>query len=74
MATIEDEYMRKNTLAERKGRAEGREEGRAEGRGEERERLNKLLVLLAEQGRVDEAVKAASDVELQNRLLDEFNI
>jgi len=66
MATLEDEYMRKNTLAERRGREEGR--------GEERERLNKLLVLLAEQGRVDEAVKAASDVELQNRLLDEFNI
>lgn len=66
MATLEDEYMRKNTLAERKGRAEGR--------GEERERLNKLLVLLAEQGRVDEAVKAASDEDLQNRLLEEFNI
>ena len=28
MATLEEEYLRKNTLAERRGREEGREEER----------------------------------------------
>ena len=36
MATLEDEYMRKNTLAERRGREEGR--------GEERERLEEFNI------------------------------
>ena len=58
MATLEDEYLRKSTLAVRKST----------------ERLNKLLVLLAEQGRIDEAVSAAKDAELQQKLLEEFGL
>ena len=38
------------------------------------ERLNKLLVLLADQGRIDEAVKAASDADFQKKLLEEFGL
>ncbi len=66
MATLEDEYMRKNTLAERKGRAEGRIE--------EREVLNKLNALLAEQGRIDELIRATKDETFQKQLLAEFGL
>jgi len=38
------------------------------------ERLNKLTVLLAGQGRVDDLIKAASDGEFQKKLLQEFGL
>ena len=47
-----------------------REEGRREGE----ERLNRLTRLLAEQNRIDDIVKAASDIEFQNQLFKEFNL
>jgi len=70
MATLEDEYLRKNTLAERKGRAEGRAEGLAEGQ----ERVNKLNQLLVEAGRTDELQKSIVDSEYQQALFEEFGL
>ena len=52
----------------RQTRAEGYEEGEASGM----ERLNRLNHLLANQNRVDDIVKAASDPEYQKKLLEEF--
>ena len=53
-----------------KGLAEGEERGTAK----TTERLNKLLVLLAEDGRLEDAVKAASDPVFQQQLLEEFGL
>jgi len=92
--TLEEEFLRERTKAQRAGRAkglaegraeglaegraeglaEGRAEGLAEGRAETAEQLNKLAVLLAEAGRVDEYIQAASDSELQKKLLEEFGL
>ena len=62
MATLEEEYLRKNTLAERKGRAEGEE------------RVNKLNKLLVEAGRTDDLQKAIVDSEYQQALFKEFGL
>lgn len=58
----------------KKQRKFDREEGREEGREEMQERLNKLTLLLAEQGRMDDIVRAAKDKEYQEQLLNEFNL
>lgn len=58
----------------KKQRKFDREEGREEGREEMQERLNKLTLLLAEQGRMDDIVRAARDKEYQEQLLNEFNL
>ena len=55
-------------------RLEQYEKGLAEGAAEMQERLNKLLVLLAEDGRLEDAVKAASDPAFQQQLLEEFGL
>ena len=55
-------------------RREQYEKGLAEGAAEATERLNKLLVLLAECGRLEDAVKAASDPAFQQQLLEEFGL
>ena len=62
MATLEDEYLRKNTLAERKGRAEGED------------RVNKLNKLLVEIGRTDDLQKSIVDSEYQKTLFKEFGL
>ena len=59
------------------GREEGRQEGRQEGIriGEERlNRLNQLNHLLAEQGRVDDIIKAADDEEYRKKLYEKFKM
>lgn len=50
--------------------AEGREEGREEAYGE----LSKLVQCLSAQGRSEEALRAMSDPDLRERLLQEFGI
>ena len=55
-------------------RREQYEKGLAEGAAEMQERLNKLLVHLAEDGRLEDAVKAASDPAFQQQLLEEFGL
>ena len=49
---------------------EGREEGRSEGR----EDINRLILKLAEAGRLDDMVRAAADSDYQNQLLQEYSL
>ena len=59
---------------EKKQRKFDRQEGREEGREETLEQLNQLTILLAEQGRMDDIVKAAKDREYQEQLCKEFGL
>ena len=43
-----------------------------DGRKEERERINKLNVILIKQGRTDDLLKSATDPDYQLQLLDEL--
>lgn len=47
---------------------------RAEGKAEERERMNQLIVMLSEQSRTDDLVKAAKDIKYQEELFEELGI
>ena len=55
-------------------RNEGRLEGKLEGKLEERERMNQLIVMLTEQARIDDLIKAAKDVKYQEQLFRELGI
>lgn len=74
MATLEEEYLRKSILAERKGHAEGLEKGLEKGHADERETLNKLNNLLLESGRLDDLKKTLTDIAFQEALLKEFGL
>lgn len=56
--------------AERRGRKEGRKEGLRLGE----ERLAKLIELLSINGRENEIVKVATDVQYREELLEEFDL
>ena len=43
-----------------------------DGRKEERERINKLILILTQSGRTDDLVRAASDSDYQEQLLNEL--
>ena len=43
-----------------------------DGKKEERERINKLILILTQSGRTDDLVKADSDPQYQEQLLDEL--
>ncbi len=68
--TLEEEYLRRETKAERKGRAAGLDEGRAEAT----DRLNKLNDLLLDAGRMDDLKKSFHDSAYQQQLLAEFGL
>lgn len=51
--------------------ADSRKEGREEGGRNEAERINRLNLLLSEQGRMDDLIRAAKDREYQERLFRE---
>ena len=53
---------------------EEREEGRSEGRKEGQERINQLNILLSEQNRGEDIIKAATDRDYQEQLFKEFNL
>ena len=57
-----------------KGLQEGLAEGRAEGQQQATDRLNALTLKLAELGRTDDIIKAASDTSYQKKLLEELGI
>ena len=44
------------------------------GRNLEAERMNKLVIVLSEQNRMDDLVKAAQDKEYREQLLEEFKV
>jgi len=62
VATLEEEFMRKEILAERKGQ----EETTA--------RLNKLNSLLLENDRIEDLKNSLNDVKFQKQLLEEFGL
>lgn len=62
MATLEEEYLRKSILAERKCQKETTE------------RLNKLNSLLLENGRFEDLKKSLTDIAFQEALLKEFGL
>lgn len=55
-------------------RKEGKEEGIIEGKLKERERMNKLIAMLAESGRMEDLIRASKDSDYQEILFQEFEI
>ena len=53
-------------------RAEGKVEGKAEGKAEERDQINRLNLILIEQGRIDDLSKSATDTAFQDELITEL--
>ena len=56
------------------GRMKGLQEGLQEGQQQATDRLNALTLKLAELGRTDDIIKAASDTSYQKKLLEELGI
>ncbi len=48
--------------------------GIEKGRAEENARINRLIILLKEQNRIEDIFRAAEDIEYQKELLKEFNL
>lgn len=75
---MKDELEAKRSLGLSEGRMKGLQEGRAEGRAEGQRQatdcLNALTLKLAELGRTDDIIKAASDTSYQKKLLKELGI
>lgn len=75
--TWEAKFMRLEIeLMERwqEGRDEGLKAGLKEGSQAGKDRVNKLNELLAQKGRVDDIVKAATDSNFQEELFEEFGL
>ena len=47
-------------------------EARAEGKAEEKDHINRLNLILLEQGRIDDLTKAATDAAFQDKLINEL--
>ena len=73
MTTLEDEYLRKCTSAERIGLAKGLAEGLEKGQ-ERLNKVNQLTTLLLENGRIEDLKRAAVEPEFQQKLLEEFGL
>ncbi|XCP86680.1 hypothetical protein ABXS75_07775 [Roseburia hominis] len=58
----------------RQTREEGRKEGEEEGRREGIECMEQLILLLSQQNRLGEAVRAAEDSKFREQLFKEFNL
>ena len=56
------------------GLREWMEDERAEGRLEERERMNQLIIILTEQARTEELIRAAKDKRYQEKLFKELRL
>ena len=50
------------------------EQGREEGRIEERERMSRLIIVLSQEGKTEELIRAAKDQEYQKKLLKKYNL
>ena len=48
--------------------------GREQGREEERDRINQLNIQLAENNRIEDILKSATDIQYQQQLLKEFDL
>ena len=70
-----EELMKDELEANRsRGLSEGRMKGLQEGQQQATDRLNALTLKLAELGRTDDIIKAASDTSYQKKLLEELGI
>ncbi|MBQ3165037.1 MAG: hypothetical protein IJC02_10980, partial [Lachnospiraceae bacterium] len=69
LLTEYDEKLHMKTLYE-----QGREEGREEGRIEERERMSRLIIVLSQEGKTEELIRAAKDQEYQKKLFKKYNL
>ena len=58
--------------ARAEGEAIGEAKGRAEGKAEEKDHINRLNLILLEQGRIDDLTKAATDTAFQDKLISEL--
>ena len=74
MLSVEFTEEEKKELFIEDGFEQGRKIGLEKGREEERERLNKLGVLLEEAGRVDDLLRSMRDPAYQQYLLEEFGL
>ena len=74
MLSVEFTEEEKKELFIEDGFEQGRKIGLEKGREEERERLNKLGVLLEEAGRVDDLLRSLRDPAYQQQLLEEFGL
>ena len=69
------EMMSEERMAGRKEGLEiGRQEGLEAGRRESLDKMNQLIILLSEQNRKDDIIKAANNKEFQKQLFREFHL
>lgn len=68
------DYNSQMSSAEKRGLERGIERGLEVGIKRGQEQINKLNLLLAEQNRADDIIKASQDSEYQAKLLEEFNL
>ena len=69
------EMMSEERMAGRKEGLEiGRQEGLEAGRRESLDKMNQLIILLSEQNRKDDIIKAANNKEFQEELFREFHL
>lgn len=69
------EMMSEERMAGRKEGLEiGRQEGLEAGRRESLDKMNQLIILLSEQNRKDDIIKAANNKEFQEQLFREFHL
>ena len=50
------------------------EQGREEGCIEERERMSRLIIVLSQEGKTEELIRAAKDQEYQKKLFKKYNL
>lgn len=69
------EMMSEERMAGRKEGLEiGRQEGLEAGRRESLDKMNQLIILLSEQNRKDDIIKAANNKEFQEQLFRKFHL
>ncbi len=74
MFKIKEKYRKGGKVNMCQGLREWMEDERNEGKIEERERMNQLIILLAEQARTEDLIRAAKDMEYQEYLFEELGI
>ena len=75
----EERHMRQTRAegyedGEAAGMKKGKEIGRQQGKEIGRNQINRLTIILAEQNRTEDIIKAANDPEYQKKLLEEFSL
>ena len=71
LLAVKDYYGKEGKVNMCKAIRDLMEDSRAEGREEGADRINQLIILLSEQGRMDDIVRAAKDRKYQERLFRE---